>query len=69
MVPLAPFEKWGVDFIGPIQPLESHKHKYIILAADYGTKWVEERATPKNDAETSAKFRFERILLRFGHPL
>ena len=69
IVPLAPFEKWGVDFIGPIQPLGTQRHRYIILATDYATKWVEARATRKNDAETSARFIFERIMMRFGHPL
>ena len=69
IVPLAPFEKWGVDFIGPIQPLGSQRHRYIILATDYATKWVEARATRRNDAATSARFLFERIMMRFGHPL
>lgn len=39
------------------------------MATDYATKWVEARATRKNDAETSAKFIFERIMMRFGYPL
>jgi hypothetical protein len=69
IIPLAPFEKWGVDFIGPIQPLGSQKNRYIILATDYATKWVEARATRRNDADTSAQFLFERILMRFGTPL
>ena len=69
ILPIAPFEKWGVDFIGPFQPLGGHRKRYIILATDYATKWVEARATRKNDAETSAKFIFERIMMRFGHPL
>ena len=58
-----------MDFIGPIQPLGSWKHRYIILATDYATKWVEARATRKNDADTAGRFIFERIIMRFGHPL
>jgi len=69
IIPLAPFEKWGIDFIGPIFPVSTRKRRYIILATDYVTKWVEARATRKNDAETSANFLFEEILMRFGHPL
>ena len=69
IIPLAPFEKWGVDFIGPIQPLGSQKRRYIILATDYATKWVEARATRKDDADTSAQFLFDRIMMRFGVPL
>ena len=69
IIPLAPFEKWGIDFIGPIFPVSIRKKRYIILATDYATKWVEAKATRKNDAETSANFLFEEILMRFGHPL
>jgi hypothetical protein len=69
IIPLAPFEKWGIDFIGPISPVSSQKKRYIILATDYATKWVEARATRKNDAQTSASFLFEEVMMRFGHPL
>jgi hypothetical protein len=41
IIPLAPFEKWGIDFIGPISPVSSQRKRYIILATDYATKWVE----------------------------
>jgi hypothetical protein len=69
IIPLAPFEKWGIDFIGPINPATTRKKKYIILATDYATKWVEARATVKNDALAAATFLFEEIMMRFGHPL
>ena len=69
IIPLAPFEKWGIDFIGPIDPKSARKRRYIILATDYATKWVEARATVKNDAQTAATFLFEEIMMRFGHPL
>ena len=69
IIPLAPFAKWGIDFIGPIFPISARRKRYIILATDYATKWVEAKATRKNDAETAATFLFEEILMRFGHPL
>ena len=69
IVPLAPFAKWGIDFIGPIFPVGSGRHRYIVLATDYATKWVEARATKRNDATTAATFLFEQILMRFGYPL
>ena len=69
IVPLAPFEKWGIDFIGPINPVSARKNRYIILATDYATKWVEARSTKRNDAITAAGFLFEEIMMRFGHPL
>jgi len=69
IIPLAPFEKWGIDFIGPINPASARKKRYIILAIDYATKWVEARALRRNDVLTAASFLFEEIMMRFGHPL
>ncbi|CAM6093902.1 unnamed protein product [Calypogeia fissa] len=66
ILPLAPFEKWGIDFIGPITLVTRRKCRYIILAMDYATKWVEALPTPKNDAKTAAKFMYEHIFTRFG---
>ena len=68
-MPVAPFEKWGIDFIGPINPVTARKRRYIILATDYATRWVEARATVKNDAAAAATCLFEEIMMRFGPPL
>ena len=69
ILPISPFEKWGIDFVGPINPVSTRRNRYIILATDYATKWVEARPTRKNDAATAATFLFEEIMMRFGHPL
>ena len=37
-----PFVAWGMDFIGPIETTTSKGHKFILVANDYFTKWVEE---------------------------
>jgi hypothetical protein len=43
---LQAFEKWAVDFIGPINPPDKHsKARYIITATDYLTRWDEAEAT------------------------
>jgi hypothetical protein len=39
------------------------------FATDYWTKWVEAKATQKNDAKVAANFLFDNILMRFGYPL
>nr|XP_009768028.1 PREDICTED: uncharacterized protein LOC104219093 [Nicotiana sylvestris] len=31
----------GMDFIGPIEPADSNGHRFILVAIDYSTKWVE----------------------------
>ncbi|RDY07399.1 Pro-Pol polyprotein, partial [Mucuna pruriens] len=36
-----PFSMWGIDVIGPIEPKASNGHRFILVAIDYFTKWVE----------------------------
>jgi hypothetical protein len=36
-----PFRGWGIDLIGQINPPCSKGHKFVLLAIDYFTKWVE----------------------------
>nr|GEU36370.1 reverse transcriptase domain-containing protein [Tanacetum cinerariifolium] len=42
------FDVWGIDFMGPF--LSSRGNKYILVAVDYLSKWVEAKALPKNDS-------------------
>ena len=64
------FSKWGINFVGPIQPAAHKTHaQYIIVATGYLTKWVEAKATIKNDARTTAKFLYEFVFTRYGFPI
>lgn len=36
-----PFVAWGMDVIGPIKPKAANGHRFISVAIDYFTKWVE----------------------------
>lgn len=36
-----PFQMWWLDFIGSIHPFSSNRHKFILHAIEYFTKWVE----------------------------
>eukprot|EP00253_Pinus_taeda_P028823 PITA_28823 len=42
-VTFEPFEKWGMYFVGPINPPSKQK-AYIIVCTDYLTKWAETKA-------------------------
>nr|GEY32375.1 reverse transcriptase domain-containing protein [Tanacetum cinerariifolium] len=42
------FDVWGIDFMGPFPSLRGNK--YILVAVDYLSKWVEAKALPTNDA-------------------
>jgi hypothetical protein len=67
ILPMSPFEKWGIDFIGPIQPTTKYKkNRYILVATDYATKWVKAQALRKNDAKVTVNFLFENNITYFG---
>nr|GEZ76181.1 reverse transcriptase domain-containing protein [Tanacetum cinerariifolium] len=48
------FDVWGIDFMGPFA--SSRGNKYILVAVDYLSKWVEAKALPTNDARVVCKF-------------
>jgi len=64
---IEPFEKWALDFIGPINPPSKQK-KYILVCTDYVTKWVEAKALPSATENSVVNFLFEDIFTRFGVP-
>ena len=66
-VTLEPFEKWALDFVGPINP-PSNQRVYILVCTDYMTKWVEAKALIKANEEAVLTFLFEEIFVRFGLP-
>ena len=63
-----PFQQWGLDFIGEINPASSSQHRWILTATDFFTKWVE--AIPTRNATDNMIINFiqESILGIFGWP-
>ncbi len=69
-LPKEPFMKWGFDFVGPLKPTRRYtRNKYIFVAIDYATKWVEARGLKTNIQLVIAKKLYECILTRFRCPL
>nr|GEW05468.1 reverse transcriptase domain-containing protein [Tanacetum cinerariifolium] len=59
------FDIWGIDFMGPFP--SSRGNKYILVAVDYLSKWVEAKALPTNDARVVCKF-LKSFFARFSSP-
>nr|GEX46910.1 reverse transcriptase domain-containing protein [Tanacetum cinerariifolium] len=59
------FDVWGIDFMGPFP--SSRGNKYILVAVDYLSKWVEAKALPTNDTRVICKL-LKSLFARFGTP-
>eukprot|EP00253_Pinus_taeda_P021739 PITA_21739 len=66
-VTFEPFEKWGMDFVGPMNP-PSKQRSYIIVCTDYLTKWAETKAIKATKEEKVVEFLRENIFYKFGYP-
>ncbi|GJT45325.1 reverse transcriptase domain-containing protein [Tanacetum coccineum] len=58
-------EARGIDFMGPFP--SSNENKYILVAIDYVSKWVEAHAFPTSDARNIVNF-LRRLFARFEIP-
>nr|GEV64622.1 reverse transcriptase domain-containing protein [Tanacetum cinerariifolium] len=59
------FDVWGIDFMRPFP--SSRRNKYILVAVDYLSKWVEAKSFPTNDDRVVCKF-LKSLFARFGTP-
>ncbi len=58
------FDLWGMDFMGPFP--NSSGCKYIILAVDYVSKWIEAKSVRNDDARNVISFLKTNVFNRFG---
>lgn len=66
--PLAPFEKRGIVFMGPL-PVTKRGHRFIVVATDYFTKFAEVPALKTSVKKEVARFVYEHIVTHFDIPL
>ncbi|GKD46008.1 reverse transcriptase domain-containing protein [Tanacetum coccineum] len=59
--------QWGLDIPGPL-PEGPRRLKFIIVAIDYFTKWMEAKPLAKITGKEAKKFVWENILCMFGLP-
>jgi hypothetical protein len=69
VLPNFPFSKWGLDFIGPINPLSSVGHIFILTTTNFFTKWAEDVPLKHLLDDQVISFLENNIFSRFGLPL
>jgi hypothetical protein len=69
VLPDFPFSKWGLDFIGPINPPSSVGHTFILTTTYYFTKWTEVVPLKNAQDEQVITFLESNIFSHFGLPL
>ncbi|XP_016199340.1 uncharacterized protein K02A2.6-like [Arachis ipaensis] len=62
-----PFAQWEVDLLGPFPPGPGQV-KYLIVAIDYYTKWVEAEPLASISSANCQKFMWRQVVTRFGIP-
>lgn len=59
---------WGIDVIGRIEPTASNGHRFVLVAIDYFTKWVELASYANVTKQVVARFLKHDIICRYGIP-
>ena len=62
-----PFHTWGIDILGPF-PLAIRQMKYLIVAIEYFTKWIEAEPVAQITAHKVQHFVWKNIVCLFGVP-
>jgi len=63
-----PFSMWGIDIIGAIEPKASNIHRFILVAINYFTKWVEAASYGNVTSKVIAKFIRKELICRYRLP-
>ena len=61
-----PFVSSGMDVRGPIEPSASNGHRFILVAIDYFTKWLEAVSYKSVTKKDVADFVHNNLICKFG---
>ena len=62
------FSMWGIDVIGAIEPKASNGHRFILVAIDYFTKWVEAASYAHVTRNVVVRFIKKEMICKYGLP-
>ncbi|KAL0430392.1 UNVERIFIED_CONTAM: hypothetical protein Sradi_0665200 [Sesamum radiatum] len=65
MLSPCPFAQWAIDIVGPF-PLGPGQKKFLLVAIDYFTKWVEAEPLGRITETEKMKFLWKNLTCRFG---
>jgi hypothetical protein len=60
------FHDWSLDFVGQIHRASSKGHRFILIATNYFTKWMEDVPLRNMTHKMIIHFVLEHIVHRFG---
>jgi hypothetical protein len=63
--PTWPLHRWEMDIIG-LMPAAQQNLRYVIVALEYFSKWIESKALATITSATIQKFFLQNIICRFG---
>lgn len=63
-----PFAKWGLDFIGLVNPPSSNGHIFILIATNYCMQWTKVETFRNCTTKVVIEFLEEHIVTRFKMP-
>nr|KYP51927.1 Retrovirus-related Pol polyprotein from transposon 17.6 [Cajanus cajan] len=67
IAPAWPFATWGADILGPF-PVAKGQCKFLIVAVDLFTKWIEAEPLASISAHQVQNFLWRNVITRFGIP-
>ncbi|XP_075478960.1 uncharacterized protein LOC142519822 [Primulina tabacum] len=62
-----PFDQWGLDIVGPF-PIARAQKRFLLVAVDYFSKWVEAEPLARITEDEVMKFLWKSIVCRYGIP-